>query len=251
MNKYFYIVIGVLCGMGEVIVCQLLVLDYLLIGIFCCISVVLVELVRVGGMVLEQWEQDLVELVVVVECLQVWLVVQFVGSFQSVMLINNVGVVLCLGLVECVLLVELLNVLCVGFEVMLLLSSVFLCGIVFLGSQCCILNIFLGFGCCVMVGSVVYCVVKVGMDNLFCVMVLDEVVKFDGVVIVLLVFGIIDIDMQVDLCVGDFVGFFDCVVFVGFKESGVFISLDEVVVWVLCVLVCFDFGQMVLVDVWD
>jgi benzil reductase ((S)-benzoin forming) len=201
-----------------------------------------------AGRQCEQWPQDLARAETVAARLDTWLQSLDAGSFASITLVNNAGVIPRIAPVEGVPAGDLAEALRVGLEAPMLLTGAFLRATAGWSAQRKVLNISSGLGRSAMASQAAYCAAKAGMDHFTRCVALEQAQARNGAKVCSLAPGVIDTDMQVQLRGADAGKFPDVGRFVGLKEKGMLSSTEEAAARVLAYLDRADFGSEAVAD---
>ena len=199
----------------------------------------------------EQWPQDLTRSETAAAKLETWLAQRDGGSFDSVTLINNAGVLPHIAPLAAVPASDLAGALRVGLEAPMLLTSAFLRATQAWKAQRKVLNSSSGLGRRAMASQAAYCASKAGLDHFTRCVALEEAHRPNGAKLCSLAPGVIDTDMQTQLRAADASQFPDIGNFIGLKEKGALSSPSEAAARVLAFLARPDFGSHPVADVRD
>lgn len=251
MTEQLFILTGASRGMGLAMARQLLQPGNTLLCISRSANETLAVQARQAGTTLLQWTQDLALGAATSARLEQWLREQSGGSFTSVTLINNAGVIPRIGPLRDADADDLSNALRVGLEAPMQLTSAFLRATQNWTGVRRVLNISSGLGRRAMASQAGYCAAKAGMDHFTRCLALEEALTPNGAKVCSLAPGVIDTNMQVQLRAADSKAFPDQSSFVNLKTSGSLASPEEAAQRILGVLMRTDFGMNPVADVRD
>ena len=249
MSTSLFIITGASRGLGAAMAEQLLAPDHRLLCLSRRTSGTLAAKAATVGAGLEQWPIDLAQPEAASARLQAWLQSLEPAHFGAATLINNAGVITCVGPVDECDDAELSAALRVSLEAPMLLSAAFLRATRGWSAQRHVLNISSGLGRRAMAGSAGYCAAKAGMDHFSRALALDEAARPNGARVVSLAPGVIDTDMQVQLRTADPAGFPEQGNFIKLKQGGQLTSPHDAAARVLAWLKRADFGANPVADV--
>ena len=257
MTLHLSIITGSSRGLGAALLAQRLQAGHRVLGIARQRNAELQVRAEQTGGLLEQWTLDLLDAPSAAQRLQDWLASQHGGSFASVTLINNAGVVGTPAPLGQVPLAELSLAMRAGLEAALLLSSAFLAATAdasrWPGARR-IMNISSGLGRRAMAGSAAYCAAKAGMDHFSRAVALEQAAlpaAANGARIVSIAPGVIDTDMQAQLRGADPALFPERERFVQLQAGGQLMSAADCARQLLARLDHADFGKEPIADIRD
>ena len=254
MTLHLSIITGSSRGLGAALLAQRLQAGHRVLGIARQRNAELQVRAEQTGGLLEQWTLDLLDAPSAAQRLQDWLASQHGGSFASVTLINNAGVVGTPAPLGQVPLAELSLAMRAGLEAALLLSSAFLAATAdaarWPGARR-IMNISSGLGRRAMAGSAAYCAAKAGMDHFSRAVALEQAALPNGARIVSIAPGVIDTDMQAQLRGADPTLFPERERFVQLQAGGQLMSAADCARQLLARLDHADFGKEPIADIRD
>jgi len=251
MNEHLYILTGASRGMGLAMAQQLLQAGHSLLCISRKTNDTLDSLAQASGATLLQWSQDLADGVAASARLRAWLHTQPPGTWASVSLINNAGVIPRIGPMSQADAADLGNALRVGLETPMQLTGAFLGATEPWSVPRKVLNISSGLGRRAMASQAGYCAAKAGMDHFTRCLALEEALKPMGAKVCSLAPGVIDTDMQIQLRGADASAFPDQNGFIQLKASGQLTTPVEAGSRVLAFLNRPDFGANAVADIRD
>jgi NAD(P)-dependent dehydrogenase (short-subunit alcohol dehydrogenase family) len=251
MNEHLYILTGASRGMGLAMAQQLLQAGHSLLCISRKTNDTLDSLAQASGATLLQWSQDLADGVAASARLRAWLHTQPPGTWASVSLINNAGVIPRIGPMSQADAADLGNALRVGLETPMQLTGAFLGATEPWSVPRKVLNISSGLGRRAMASQAGYCAAKAGMDHFTRCLALEEALKPMGAKVCSLAPGVIDTDMQIQLRGADASDFPDQNGFIQLKASGQLTTPVEAGSRVLAFLNRPDFGANAVADIRD
>lgn len=249
-QRHLTILTGASRGMGLAMARQLLRAGHDLLAIARQPDPSLQAETKAGGR-LEQWALDLAQAEAAAERLAGWLAARSGGSWASVTLINNAGVIPAIAPLGEIAAADLAQALRIDLEAPMLLTGAFLRATADWPGQRKVLNISSGLGRRAMAAQAAYCAAKAGMDHFSRCVALEEAQRGNGARICSLAPGVIDTDMQVQLRGADPARFPDRGNFVGLKENGMLTSPEAAAARVLAWLARPDFGSQPVADVRD
>ena len=251
MTQHLFILTGASRGMGLAMARQLAQPSNTVLCISRSVNETLVVQAKQAGANLLQWTQDLALGARTSARLEQWLREQPGSSFVSATLINNAGVIPCIGPLSEADADDLSHALRVGLEAPMQLSSAFLRATAEWPGQRKVLNISSGLGRRAMASQAGYCAAKAGMDHFTRCLALEEALKTNGAKVCSLAPGVVDTDMQEQLRSADSTAFPDQSSFLNLKTSGSLTSPEDAAKRVLAVLMRTDFGANPVADVRD
>lgn len=198
---------------------------------------------------LEQCALDLEKSIEAAEFLTQWLGKQVAPTFASATLINNAGVLPRIAPVSASDPSDLARALRVGLEAPMLLTATFLKATQAWNIPLKVLNISSGLGRRAMASQAGYCAAKAGLDHFTRCLALDEALKPRGARVCALAPGVIDTDMQVQMCSADSSKFPDQKSFISLKVNGQLAAPADAAARVLAYLAQPDFGSEPIGDV--
>jgi NAD(P)-dependent dehydrogenase (short-subunit alcohol dehydrogenase family) len=246
--RHLTILTGASRGMGLAMAQQLLARGHDLLCLSRKTSDELAAQAKQAGRQCEQWPQDLARGDTAAARLETWLKAQESGSFASVTLINNAGMIPHIAPVDGVPPVQLAEAMRVDLEAPMLLTGAFLRGTAHWPGAKKILNISSGLGRHPMASQATYCTAKAGLDHFSRCVALEQAQLPNGARIASVAPGVIDTDMQVQLRSADAASFPDRGTFAGLKDNGGLSSPQEAAARVLAFLERPDFGSNVVTD---
>jgi len=251
MTQPLYILTGASRGMGLAMAQQLLQAGHSLLCISRNTHDTLDSLAQAHGATLLQWSQDLADGVAASARLRAWLQSQTPGTWASVCLINNAGVIPRIGPMSQADAADLGHALRVGLETPMQLTGAFLGATEHWPLPRKVLNISSGLGRRAMASQAGYCAAKAGMDHFTRCLALEEALKPMGAKVCSLAPGVIDTDMQVQMRGADASAFPDQNGFIQLKASGQLTSPAQAGSRVLAFLHRPDFGTNPVADIRD
>jgi NAD(P)-dependent dehydrogenase (short-subunit alcohol dehydrogenase family) len=251
MQGHLTLLTGASRGMGLAMAEQLIAAGHALVCISRKANDALAQKAQAAGVGFEQWPQDLGRPETAAARLQGWLAGRDGGSFRSVTLINNAGLIPRAAALPDVPAAELSEAMRVDLEAPMLLTAAFLHATAGWSCPRKVLNISSGLGRRAMAAQAAYCAAKAGMDHFTRCVALEEAARPHGARVCSLAPGVIDTDMQVQLRGADPTQFPDRGSFVGLKEKGALASPQEAAARVLGFLAREDFGANPVADVRD
>ncbi|WP_029525415.1 SDR family NAD(P)-dependent oxidoreductase [Polaromonas glacialis] len=250
-TPHLFILTGASRGMGLSMARQLLAPGHTLLCISRTEQPALAQHAQSAGAALLQCCHDLADSSALGPRLEAWLREQGGTDWRSATLINNAGVIACIGPLSQADPADLARALRVGLEAPMLLTSAFLRATDGWKADRRVLNISSGLGRRPMASQAAYCAAKAGMDHFSRCVALEEALKTHGAKICSLAPGVIDTEMQVQLRSADPAAFPDRDSFARLKTGGQLTSPDEAARRVLACLVRSDFGSQPVADVRD
>ena len=249
MTQHLYILTGASRGMGLAMAQLLLNSEHFVLCISRHTNAALAEQAALRGSQLVQLPLDLEHSVDAADRLSDWLYAQADIPFSSATLINNACVMPRIAPVSESDLSDLAQVLRVGLEAPLLLTSAFLSATEVWNIPRKVLNISSGLGRRAMASQAGYCAAKAGLDHFTRCLALDEALKPNGARVCALAPGVIDTDMQDQLRDAAPADFPDRQGFVDLKEKSQLASPAVAAHRVLAYLARPDFGVNPIGDV--
>lgn len=202
-----------------------------------------------AGAELEQWPQDLSLAGEAAVRLESWLLALQRKPLQSVVLINNAGMIPHIGPLGELPVNEITQAIRVGLEAPMQLTAAFLRGTSGWPITRKVLNISSGLGRRPMAAQAAYCAVKAGVDHFTRCVALEEVLQPNGAKVCALAPGVIDTDMQVQMRSAGADGFPDRARFEKLKQDGQLTSPEAAARRILAYLDRPDFGVPPVADI--
>lgn len=247
-QRHLTILTGASRGMGLAMAQQLLARGHDLLCLSRKTNDELAAQAAQAGRQCEQWPQDLARGDTAAARLETWLKAQEGGSFASVTLINNAGMIPHIAPIDGIPAAQLAEAMRVDLEAPMLLTGAFLRGTALWPGTRKILNISSGLGRHAMASQAPYCAAKAGLDHFSRCVALEQAQLPNGARIASVAPGVIDTDMQVQLRSADAASFPDRGTFAGLKDKGALSSPQEAAARVLAFLERADFGSNVVAD---